>query len=304
MLDPARLWAGQNRDGGWGYRNGTSSATEATLFAILALAATSSDSSSPAACPSDRLSQCAQALDQGIQYLKSRQRSDGGWAPRDIVDQSTWVTALPLLLPASLQANFGIPRAVDWLVGQTGRESGWVYRLRLFLMGTDSGSSNVSPGWPWYPETAAWVSPTALTLLALRKLESRKASPLIKTSPAVKDRCEQGRDYLLARRCADGGWNHGSTRALGYDGPSYPETTGVALLALRGVAGLDASLERAERHAADAKSLEAASWLRLGLAAHGRPAPLLAADLTPRTTVDLALGLIASANTDVFWDRT
>lgn len=281
MWDAALLWSRQNPDGGWGYRSGASSATEPTLYAVLALAGASSN---------------RPALERGIEWLKSRQRPDGGWAPRDGVDQSTWVTALPLLLPAGMAANFDVPRAVEWLVGQTGRESGWVYRLRMFLMGGDSGASDASPGWPWYPETSAWVSPTALTLLALNKVQRRQPTKI------VEDRCSSARAYLLARRCADGGWNHGSTRALGYDGPSYPETTGLALLALRGVKGLEPSLDRAERHAAEAKALEAASWLRLGLAAHGRPVPEPQAALEPRTTVDLALGLIAAAPVDVFLD--
>ena len=231
-----------------------------------------------------------EATSGGIAWLKARQRSDGGWAPRDQVDQSTWVTALPLLLPGGVLAHVDAPKAVDWLMTQSGRESGWVNRLRMLLIGVRDDTDVSNPGWPWYPDTAAWVSPTALTLLALGKIQKRQSSKLL------ENRCAGGRAYLLARRCADRGWNHGSTRALGYDGPSYPETTGLALLALHGAGGLEASLDMAAKHLAEARSLEAVSWLRMGLAAHSRPAvPPHAAELEPRTLVDLSLALIADA---------
>ena len=80
---------------------------------------------------------------------------------------------------------------------------------------------------------------------------------------------------MLARRCRDGGWNHGSTRALGYDSDSYPETTGLALLALHGVDDpkVTQGVARGEQQLAVCQSSEGVSWLRLGLGAHGR-APL------------------------------
>jgi len=274
VFDPALLGSAQNPDGGWGYHHGSSSTTEPTALALLALSAGGDLS--------------GQTFTRGMDWLKTRQRPDGGWSPRQEVDQSTWVTALPLLLPPALSASLDLPRAVSWLLEQSGRESGWVYRWRLRLLGVRLGTDDSNPGWPWYPDTAAWVAPTAITVLALEKIRRRQPSNLIER------RCASGRAYLLSRRCTDGGWNHGSTQALGYHGASYPETTGLALLALHGASGLEQSLAVAERHLANAKSLEGVSWLRLGLRAHNRPAQADAA-WTPRTTVDLALGMIADA---------
>ena len=275
MLDASLLLARQQRDGGWGYST-AGSVTEATSFALLALCASGGSSSD--------------AVARGVEWLRVRQRSDGGWAPRDEVDQSTWVTAVPLLLPSVIRAGLDVSRAADWAAAQSGRESSWVFRLRRLLMGVKNEADAGNPGWPWYPETAAWVTPTALTLLALQKIHREHPSK------ALEDRCQSGRAYLLARRCADGGWNHGSTHALGYDGPSYPETTGLALLALQGTPGLERGLEMARRHYAFAKSLEAVSWLRLGFLAHGLPiSPVAMSLLEPRTTLDLSLGIIADA---------
>jgi hypothetical protein len=201
------------------------------------------------------------------------------------VKESTWVTALSLFLPPGT-AGFDRSGAEAWTVDQTGRESGWVYRLRLWMLGADSVDSMSFDGWPWYPGAAAWVEPTALSVLALQKL-AKRGGPANRSD--LKKRIDQGLSYLLARTCRDGGWNHGSTRALGYDSDSYPETTGLVLLALRGLNDpkVNLGLARGEQHLAVCKSSEGVSWLRLGLAAHGRP-PLApsAAGRTPNQTGD------------------
>jgi hypothetical protein len=250
------LLARQNADGGWSYRRG-GSWTEPTCYALLALA------TNGAAYGAE--------LRRGMDWLRRCQRSDGGFAPRESVQESTWLTALALLLPPDLQ---GIDRnkAESWTIKQTGRESGWVNRLREWMLGADSGDTFKFDGWAWYPGTAAWTGPTAISVLALQKMA--KASSQV-DGASLQKRIGQGRSFLLARRCRDGGWNHGSTSALGYDSDSYPETTGLALLALHGEKGavVAQGLVRGEQHLANCQSSEAASWLRLGLTAHGRTVP-------------------------------
>ncbi len=212
-------------------------------------------------------------------------------AARPSVAESTWVTALTLFLPAPLAASLHRSETIRWVRAQTGQESGWVYRLRLLLMGTRSEASLQFDGWPWYPGEAAWTTPTAMSVLALEHLQSHG------NEPDLAGRIEQGKDFLLARRCRDGGWNHGSTRALGYDGGSYPETTGQALLALHDVgdAKLAASMARAEKHLAGCESLQAAYWLVLGLRAHRRPAEVPAGLKRRGSTMETALGILADA---------
>jgi hypothetical protein len=69
--------------------------------------------------------------------------------------------------------------------------------------------------------------------------------------------------------CAEGGWNHGATNAWGYDMAPYPETTGMALLALRGVRApqMDRAIAAARRFLST-RSADGQNWLRLGLGAH------------------------------------
>ena len=99
----------------------------------------------------------------------------------------------------------------------------------MWLLGIAPLPEQEFPGWPWIPGAAAWVGPTSLAILALEKEMASRPSA------AIRRRVDEGRQFLLRRMCHGGGWNHGSVRALGYESTPYPETTGMALAALRGV---------------------------------------------------------------------
>ncbi len=267
------LLAARNPDGGWGYRDG-GSWTEPTALALLASGADPS---------------LAALEDPATRYLTGLQRPDGGWPPRPSVAQSTWVTAVAVLALGDRLPPSALGKAVQWLLRQSGEESTFVRRLRLRLLGLEDSHSQ-GEGWPWFPETAAWTSPTALTILALEKAKTRIAVA------GLEERLRSGRQFLWSRVCRDGGWNHGSTRTLGYEAGSYPETTGLALLALHGQVGskLPAALAAAERHLSSCRSSSGVSWLRLGLLAHARPAAgMHASDLAWRGVPDIALWLLA-----------
>ncbi len=268
----AALSAAQNPDGGWGYQDGGSSWTEPAALALLAL----------------RGHPPADAVEKGVAYLLSSQRADGGWAPRRSVDQSTWVTALALLALGSRLPRESLARAVEWIGRQRGEDSGFFYKLRHRMLGIPAAGA-AGEGWPWFPETAAWVTPTALTIIALDQSARHGAQGV-----AVA-RVRPAREFLWSRTCQDGGWNHGSTRALGYEANSYPETTGVALAALAGSASpkLAAALGAAERHIATCRSSSARSWLRIGLAAHRRAPRSLPPEPPLRGCMDRALFVLA-----------
>ena len=265
----------QNGDGGWSYSRGCSW-TEPTVFVLLAQTVGADGGS----------------FRNAVRYLNSIARPDGGYSPQPGVEESTWVTALVALLPEDAVSERQRRQAIDWLRTRTGGESGWRFRLRQRLEGI---KDEAPEGWPWFPGAAAWVIPTSLGILAFERALRRGGA----TDKELARRVESGKRFLLGHMCSDGGWNHGANRALGRDCDSYPETTGIALLALAGnSARATAQIERAKaaarKHLAACRTAEGIAWLRMGLAAHGEtPAP--AFNPVCRTTMDEALTALASA---------
>ncbi len=257
----ASIEAAQNADGGWPYVQGRTSWTEPSVFALLSGLNRGMDS---------------EVLRKGVDWLKSSQNADGGWPAQPKTGPSTWVTALAALLPKNLLGEAHHESCMKWLLLQTGQESNLVYRIRQWMLGNQNLSAGSERGWAWYPGAAAWVMPTALSLVALRHAQKSGSSEI------VRQRIQGGVQYLLAHACKDGGWNHGATHALGYEAGAYPETTGVALLALRGEKApeIDRGISVAEKFFQQPNPAGAA-WLRIGLLAQGCPAPALAPPIHP-----------------------
>ena len=244
----------QQSDGGWAYST-NSSWTEPTSYAILALRSAEGPQ---------------QAISRAAEWLARRQRRDGGWSPGSAVEQSTHVTSLSVLALSGLDGYEDFTdRGVHWLLSQAGAETSVWARTARLVIGTQS-SSTQHTGWPWFPGAAAWVIPTSLGILALLKQKRGRYAG------DIEIRVKDARSFLLSRRCPDHGWNHGGLFRAGECPGSYPETTGIALLALQGTASAEIapSIHCGEQHAREPQSSEGACWLRLGLTAHGRnPAP-------------------------------
>jgi hypothetical protein len=245
----AALIAGQNADGGWGASAGGRSWTEPTAWALVALQG-----------------RAPEAVGRGVSWLRKAQLADGSWPASPGAGGGTWVGAVAALLPAEVLGAEAHARALERVAAGASGVPGRVERVRQWMLGVKPAEGPPTQAWPWVPGTAPWLTPTVFSLLALGKdagARGRYATLL-----------ENGRNYLFERQCADGGWNHGSSRVLGYDGASYPETTGLALLALRGVKGaaMQKGLAAAERHARKCQTVEGAYWLRLALWSHGREA--------------------------------
>jgi hypothetical protein len=258
----AALLAAQNPDGGFPARAGLSSTTEATAVAALALSAEAD----------------AAAARRARQWLRAQQRADHGWPVAPEVPESTWVTALAVLALAPHADDADAVRGgIGWLVARRGRPLGEPPGILRRLLGAapavELDASLI--GWPWVAGTFSWVEPTAYAMLALRAVRP--------PSEAARARLTEGEALLGDRVCLDGGWNYGNARVLGEDLWSYPDTTALALLALRSpappapiaVRGLDA-LERMLR---TNDSGLATALGALALAAYGRDAGSLRARL-------------------------
>ena len=261
----------QNKDGGWSYTRGLSWA-EPTLYAALVLKASSADRAATA---------------RALRWIGAQQRPDGGFSPCESVDQSTWVTSLVLLFSPEDFGDRSYRSALDWVLRQTGQETSWIYRLRLRLHSQEDRFQ--SSGWPWFPGAASWVSPTSAAIVGLRHAQ------LYSSNEAIGQRIDEGRRFLITHTCEDGGWNHGSARALGYSAESYPETTGAALLALRGLprVQLSASIQRAKILAGTCSFSEGLSWLRMGLAAQGETLAQNLVSGKPRNLRDQCLEVLS-----------
>lgn len=231
-----------------------------------------------------------EASGRGIAWLRATQHEDGGWGPQPVVDQSNWTTALVALLPPADLGPKQHGGAIEWLMGTTGHETSFDYRLREWLLGRRHGPE--FEAWPWVPGAAAWVGPTTVAILALEKEHARR--PLA----ALADRVAEGRRFLLARACEEGGWNHGSVGVFGYPSKPYPETTGMALAALRGVRAPEVArgLAVARQFLSECRSADGQNWLRLGLAAHDElpPGYSVPEGVTYRTVPETSLDLLAS----------
>jgi hypothetical protein len=152
-----------------------------------------------------------------------------------------------------------VDRAARWLVATSGAENWWFHRILCSLGIARMGRNARYRGWPWRPETSAWVEPTVHSLVALRRLARKRPDSRLAA------RIDSGERMLLSVRCTDGGWNYGSPRALGVELPSYPETTALALVGLEASAPRNA-VELARRHALSAQTSPLAlAWLRVAL---------------------------------------
>src|SRR6185369_14400776 len=184
-------------------------------------------------------SAAAAAANRASAWLDQSQLPNGGWPSAPGVDEASWTTGLAVL---ALARRRGEAAALGgrWLLGQEGKKVGYRPSLLDRLLGRPPivSSDDSLVGWPWLTDTYSWVEPTSYAILGLEAV--RDALP----ADDVARRIDVGRQMLRDRTCPDGGWNYGNSAVLGQGLWAYPDTTALALLALRGADGAVAASAR------------------------------------------------------------
>ena len=208
-------------------------------------------------------------LEQTLAFVERLQANDGGW-PAFVGDeqQSSWTTALAALtLMTAGRSNAQLQRAVGCLLESKGREANWFWRWKFQNVDKEVKFDPAKYGWSWLPGTTSWVVPTAMSIIALRKVMRAGMVP----AHLLNDRISVGTAMLLDRMCPGGGWNAGNGRAFGFSYAPYVDATSVALLALCGFEHAPEvwnSLSWLETRLAGCPSLYSLAWGLLALAAY------------------------------------
>jgi hypothetical protein len=254
----AQLLGLQNADGGFSARSGLPSSSEATALAAFALHDEASDAA-------------ATAAHRASAWLDAVQLSDGGWPSAPGVEGGGWTTGLAVLALARVEpGGEAATRGGRWLLGQEGKKTGYRPSLLDRLLGRPPivSSDDSLVGWPWLTDTYSWVEPTSYAILGLEAVRD------VLPADDVTRRIDLGRRMLRDRTCPDDGWNYGNGTVLGQGLWAYPDTTAIALLALRGAEGAVAdsarNLDELEHLLSENQSGLATALGVLALSAYGR----------------------------------
>lgn len=230
--------------GGFALQAGGDFQVDATAWAILALKA---------------LGQGAELLDPARSRLASQQLRDGRVCLSPEHPETFWPTPLAIFAWSRTPAHRdALDRAVGFLLTSSGRH--WPHHPNIFFQ-----HDTAIKGWSWIAETHSWVEPTAMAVMAL-KISGQGQHERVK---------EAGR-MLLNRQLPGGGWNYGNTKVFGQELFPFPESTGIALNALKDAAGPDEVLKSVAYLQAALRKIRtplALGWGLMGLAAWGAHPP-------------------------------
>ncbi len=223
---------------GFPHRPGGSFRPDATCWAILALEAAGSTSSS---------------IDKARRLLVKAQSEDGRVCLAPQNPDAYWPTPLAALAWHGAP-EFEEPRnkAIRFLTEAD---------LVGVLDGPQEGESHdvTIKGWPWTVKAHPWVEPTAYVLMALRVCGYE-----------MHGRAQDAIRLLLDRQLAAGGWNVGTTVTFGTPMWPTPEATGLALQALAGLvpkAAVEKSIEYLRSRLPSLNAPISLAWAVLGLRA-------------------------------------
>ena len=246
-------------EGGWPFSSHTTqSAIEPTALALLALPSSS-----------------VRERDAAVRFLIRSQNANGSWPAFSGDDAGgSGLTGLVFYaLNRCCAQEMVTNRAVQWLIESRGWESHWLWKWKFRTSDRHVRFDPDKFGWPWMPETASWVVPTAYSLLALKHTRS------ISQEDIAQLRIRRGVEMLYDRICLEGGWNAGNGLVYGTPLAPHPDVTALALLSLLNEPPnhfITSSLDWLERRAETCFAPWSLAWTILALDAFGRPAELLA----------------------------
>jgi hypothetical protein len=198
------IWKNSLPAGGFANRPGGQYRPDATAWAVMSLR---------------MCGVTGQRLYAARQSLAASQQEDGRVVLSLDHPGSIWPTSLAVLAwHGHAEFSQSQSRALAFLLKTTGSH---------FRRSADSpaGHDTDIRGWPWTEETHSWVEPTALAMIALRT-----------TGNGGSQRVAEGARLLLDRQLSRGGWNYGNTTVFDTELAAMPESTGLALAALSGLA--------------------------------------------------------------------
>jgi squalene cyclase len=245
-------------EGGWPFSSGTTqSALEPTALALLAL-------------PSNSVHE----RDAAIRFLLHMQNANGSWPAISGDDgEGSGLTGLALYaLKHCCAQGMVTNRAVQWLIASRGWESHWLWKWKFRTSDRHVRFDPDKFGWPWMPETASWVVPTAYSLLALQHAHDFSQQDLVHL------RIRRGVEMLYDRICPKGGWNAGNGVVYGFPLAPHADATALALLSLLSEPPnhfITSSLDWLERRAETCFAPWSLAWATLALDAFGRPTAVL-----------------------------
>jgi hypothetical protein len=169
-------------------------------------------------------------IEHAQNFLLVTQNPNGSWPVFAGDDQEGgWVTSLATMalrdvvpaIPARL-------RGFHWLLNCAGKESNWLWKWKFRTADRHVRFDPDKYGWPWFPDTASWVVPTAFAILAVKQIPCSCGG-----LEQVAARIDCGTQMLFDRACPGGGWNSGNGVVYGAALAPHADDTAIALLALR-----------------------------------------------------------------------
>ncbi len=217
------LISAQHEIGGWGYKTGHKPVVEPTAVVLLALR------DEPSA---------KESFKRGMTWLLSCQHQDGGWGINENDTESGWQTAWALIIMKATSQN---PDAIA-------RAESWLSTVPTYLVSQQEIQKPEVPqhdeigalSWPWLPDQAGWIEPTALAILALGGMAD---------TPLLSARINSALGYFRYYRTASGGWNVGNAGPLDTNILPRAFPTALVLMAM-------ASVSQEDIQAIDLKGLQ------------------------------------------------